>query len=135
MLYAVIVDTCVWSLLLRRNTQPNHVYLDTLKNLLITKNAVMLGAIKQEVLSGIKNVQQFEMVRSRLSVIPDVPLTTETYETAALFFNHCRSHGIQGSHIDFLICAAAYLNQYPILTMDKDFTHYQKYIDFELVQT
>ena len=45
---------------------------------------------------------------------------------AAECYNICRSAGIQGSHIDFLICAFAERENAPIFTTDKDFFHYAK---------
>jgi hypothetical protein len=44
-----------------------------------------------------------------MAEIPDFPILTEHYVTAARFFNLCRSKGIQGSNTDFLICVAAAL--------------------------
>jgi len=55
------------------------------------------------------------------------------YEQAAAYYNICRSNGIQGSHIDYLICSVAHNNDFLIFTLDKDFEQYRKYIDIELV--
>ena len=60
--------------------------------------------------------------------------TTEDYETAANCFNICMKKGIQGSHIDFLICAIANNHNLSILTLDKDFSNYSKYIDINLIK-
>ena len=38
--------------------------------------------------------------------------------------NQCRSHGIAGSAVDFLICAAAHRRGWSILTTDRDFQNY-----------
>ncbi len=43
-----------------------------------------------------------------------------------------RKNGIQGSHIDFLIYAAAINHHLPIFTTDNDFESYRKIIDFDL---
>ena len=40
--------------------------------------------------------------------------------------NQCRSRGIAGSPIDFLICAVAHRRTWQIFTLDRDFTLYAK---------
>ncbi|WP_407635910.1 PIN domain-containing protein [Sediminispirochaeta smaragdinae] len=54
------------------------------------------------------------------------------YEKAAEFSNICRKNGIQGSHIDFLICAVACRNNMSIFTTDKDLQRYHEYIQCSL---
>ncbi|HAH62274.1 MAG TPA: hypothetical protein DCL73_09285, partial [Treponema sp.] len=63
----------------------------------------------------------------------DFEISTTDYEAAAEFYNRCRSKGIQGSHIDYLICSVARNNNFSILTLDKDFQNYKKYIDIEVI--
>ena len=43
---------------------------------------------------------------------------------AAEFSNTCRSQGIQGSTIDYLVCSVAHLENLIIYTTDKDFRNY-----------
>ena len=87
---------------------------------------VMIGAIRQELLSGIKDHAQFDRLREHLRAFPDLPLTGEDYEEAAAFFNTCRERGIQGSNTDFLICAVAVRNGFSILTNDEDFKRFSR---------
>ncbi|TVR42382.1 MAG: hypothetical protein EA402_11765 [Planctomycetota bacterium] len=47
-------------------------------------------------------------------------------------FNTCRAKGIQGSHIDFLICSAAIGNGWSIFTDDPDFTLYSRHLEIRL---
>ena len=56
------------------------------------------------------------------------------YEKAAEYFNLCRKKGIQGSNTDFLICAAANLRNYSILTTDGDFKNFGKHITINLLK-
>lgn len=63
------------------------------------KRLLMLGAIRQEVLSGIREPQRFEWLRQKLRAFPDFPVSLEDYETAAEFYNSCRAKGVQGSII------------------------------------
>jgi predicted nucleic acid-binding protein len=130
---SVIVDTSVWSMALRRRTPPASSSAVTLLRDLITNDRViLLGAIRQEILSGVRTSEQFTMLRDYLRAFPDLELATEDYELAADFFNTCRSNGIQGSNTDFLICAVAHRRSYTILTTDNDFQSFQSHISILL---
>jgi len=59
-------------------------------------------------------------------------VTFADYEEAATFFNRCRAKGIQGSNTDFLICAVAVRNEFPIFTTDADFIHFATVIPIKL---
>ena len=125
----VIVDTSAWSLALRRNISNNQIdVVNVLQNLITNRKAVLLGVIRQEVLSGMRSQEQFIRLQNYRRAFPDLELTTEDYELAAEFFNTCRSHGVQGSNTDFLICASAVRRNYSILTTDKDFDNFRPYI-------
>jgi len=107
----------------------------SLKNYVIwidEQQVVMLGVIRQEILSGIQHQEQFERIRNKLRPFPDYPITTTDFETAAEFFNRCRTKGIQGSDTDFLICAVANAYDFRIMTFDKDFEYFSKHIDLKV---
>lgn len=128
----VIVDTSVWSLALRRNKQDSSAPVQELRYIIHGHRVQMIGPIRQEILSGIRSKSQFKKLREHLESFPDLPILTEDYVTAAQFFNHCRSKGIQGSNTDFLICAVAVRNKFSIYTTDKDFELFSKYIQIIL---
>lgn len=130
---SILVDTSIWSLALRRKAAPASQE-ETLKRLILDGQVRIIGPIRQELLSGIPGEEQFEALKSRLSYFPDTPIETAEYELAAVFFNICRQNGLQGSHIDFLICAVAASNEFQIYTTDKDFFSYQKYIPIMLFE-
>ncbi len=92
----------------------------------------MIGPIRQEVLSGIRDASVFERLRDRLGAFPDEPLTTTDYERAAEFFNACRAKGLQGSNTDFLLCAVSVRHRMPLLTTDEDFRRYAMVIPVTL---
>jgi|GEM_PF-2449407 len=65
----VLVDTCVWSLVLRRkDNQQNNGLIEQLNRLIQQRQIVMLGVIRQEILSGIQLNEQFERIRSKLKI-------------------------------------------------------------------
>jgi hypothetical protein len=126
----ILVDTSIWSLALRKKDKTLdeerivNIFTDIIRDLKL----VIIGPIRQEILSGISNKIRFEDLKSKISVFEDLSIETNDYELAAQLFNECRSKGIQGSHIDYLICAVSINNQMSILTLDNDFINYQKYI-------
>ena len=128
----VIVDTCVWSLALRRIKGGASAATGELQSLILDNRVQMLGPIRQEILSGIKTSSQFERVRRHLASFPDFPLLSGDYETAASFFNICRRRGVQGSNTDFLVCAAAVRGEFVIFTLDSDFRNFSRHIPISL---
>jgi predicted nucleic acid-binding protein len=130
----VIVDTCVWSLAFRKKEKTEYELklINYLSEIVRDLRVVMIGPIRQEILSGISSESKFIEMQNKLSVFSDWSLETEDYELAAKFYNKCRVNGIQGSHIDYLLCAVAFNSNFSILTLDKDFEKYQKYTGITL---
>ena len=118
----VLVDTSVWSLALRRSVPANGKVTEELANLVRRGEAVIIGPVRQEVLSGVKDATQFRMLRDHLRAFPDVRVQSADFEEAAVCFNRCRAKGIQGSNTDFLMCAVAARRGLAIFTTDGDFT-------------
>lgn len=129
---SVLVDTCIWSLAFRRKNNGYNEHIQELNLLISEYRALIIGPIRQEILSGINNLQQFNKLRKALTTFPDLNILTSDYEQAAEFFNLIRSKGIQGSMIDFLICAVANRDDLFIYTADNDFSHFKKYIPIKL---
>lgn len=131
-----IVDTTIWSLALRRKpAQPNPEEQAIVKEFaeLIRENRVLLiGIVRQEVLSGIRDQTVFKHVRDKLRAFPDAPILKEDYEYAAECYTLCRAAGVASSPIDMLLCALSIRLNAPIFTMDKDFHHYEKRLPFHL---
>ncbi len=133
----VLVDTSVWSLALRRPksaamSAEQQVIVFALSDLMRDGRAVMIGAIRQELLCGIKTQAQFDALKNTLTAFDDVALTRQDYEKAAEAFNTCRSHGIQGSNTDFLICAVSINHQLPIFSIDNDFQMFRQWLPVRL---
>jgi len=128
---STLVDTTVWSLAYRRRTasDPRARRLIDLVN---RDEAVIIGAVRQELLSGIHDPREYAAVRQRMRAFSDLALNEEHYERAAEFFNHCRSRGVQDSNTDFLICAAAESHGLSIFTADRDFENFAKHLPIRL---
>jgi predicted nucleic acid-binding protein len=129
----VLVDTSVWSQALRRSPKARSPSATTqLATLIGEGRASIIGPIRQELLSGVKDVAQFGLLRDRLRAFEDLELDSGDYEDAADLSNRCRTKGIQGSAIDFLICAVAARRRLAIFTLDNDFRHFSTVLDIEL---
>jgi predicted nucleic acid-binding protein len=119
----ILVDSCAWSLLLRRKNKAvlsneEQRMVASLSEAIQDGRVAIVGPIRQEVLSGIKERTQFERLRSALEAFPDSPITTGHYEEAARLFNLCRRHGVECGAIDILLCAVASTERWSILTTD-----------------
>jgi predicted nucleic acid-binding protein len=133
---SVVIDTIIWSLALRRrsgslNPHEQQVVRE-LATLVGAGRTILIGVIRQEVLSGIRQQSQFALLRNYLRDFADEPVSTADHERAAEHYNNCQSYGIQGSHIDFLICAVAERLGAPIFSLDVDFTRYARHLPITL---
>ena len=132
----VLVDTSVWSLALRRKPGDLNAHerrLSTALAELIREGRVQIvGVIRQELLSGIREAEKFEKLRDYLRAFDEPLLEIADYETAAEAHNRCRSRGITGSAIDFLICAVVLRREWQVFTVDSDFQAYSKVLAVRL---
>ena len=124
----VAVDTSVWSLMVRRPLdrldpleRKARYHLEDLAN---AGRALLLGPVRQELLTGLRGESRFEQARGAVAGVPDEPLDEEDFVEAARCANRCRAAGIAGSPVDFLLCAAAIRRGVPVFTADRDFDRY-----------
>jgi predicted nucleic acid-binding protein len=132
----VMVDTPVWSLALRRKAGDlnarERVLTGALAELIREGRVQMMGAIRQELLSGIREQERFEKLRDYLRAFGEPGIEIADYEEAAEMHNLCRARGIAGSAIDFLICAVAQRREWDIFTTDRDFERYGRVLGLKL---
>ena len=124
----LLVDTSVWSLALRRKNaaslSPEEQKLkDALSQAIQDGRVAMIGLIRQELLSGIKEQAQFEKVKSALAPFLDEQVDTADYEHAARLYNECRSRGFEVGPADMLICAVAVRRNWQVLSNDSGLKH------------
>ncbi|MGL5062934.1 MAG: hypothetical protein ACRC62_23405 [Microcoleus sp.] len=75
----VIVDTAIWSLALRRNSpEMNSAVVNQLRSLIANGRVIMLGSIRQEILSGVRTSEQLDRLRNTLQAFPDLNLAKQT---------------------------------------------------------
>jgi hypothetical protein len=132
----VIVDTPVWSLALRRRAvdlSERELRLTLGLDELVREGRVqLLGSVRQEVLSGIREDGQFQRIRKHLRFFEDVTLTAEDYEEAAGMSNRCKGSGVASSPADMLICAVSGRRRWRIFSTDQDFVRYGRVLDLQL---
>jgi predicted nucleic acid-binding protein len=133
----VLVDTCVWSLALRRKktdlSAGEQQTVRMLEELIVEGRVRLLGVVRQELLSGIRNRAQFDRLAAAMRSFEDVSLSIEDYEEAAAANNRCRLAGLAGSTTDFLICAVTMRRGWGVFTTDRDFDRYAKVLPVKLV--
>jgi len=134
----VLVDTPIWSLSLRRRAidlaRPDRRLTQNLCNLVRLKRVKLLGSIRQEVLSGIREESQFLRIRDHLRGFRNVELDDSDYEEAARTSDQCSRSGVASSHADLLMCAVALRYDWEIFTTDRDFLRYAKVVPIRLFQ-
>jgi predicted nucleic acid-binding protein len=134
----VLIDTPIWSLALRRTgTQLNpgeQRITAALQELIRDGRAQLLGPVRQELLSGIRQEPSFRRLRDQLRAFDGPRIEVADYEEAAHINDRCRSRGIAGSATDFLICAAASRRDWQVFTTDQHFIRYASVIPLRLYQ-
>ncbi len=130
----VIIDTPIWSDAFRKTSNKTLDTVKELKTLISNQQAIIIGPIRQELLSGYSDLTKFELLRNKLQYFENTTIQNSDFIKAAEFANICRSKGIQGSHTDFLICSVANRIDAPIFTLDNDFQHYQKHLPIKIYQ-
>jgi predicted nucleic acid-binding protein len=130
------VDTPVWSLALRRkhaDLSPREDRVtQALAEVIRDGRAQLVGVVRQELLSGIREEERFRKLRDYLRAFDDPPLETGDHEQAAQMHNRCRARGIAGSAFDFLICAMASRRNWQIFTTDQDFERYRRVLGLKM---
>jgi predicted nucleic acid-binding protein len=125
-----LIDTSVWSLVLRRKPEDldavERSVAAELSEVIQEGRGRIIAPVRQELLSGIKSLAQYEKLRLKLRSFPDEPVGISDYESAAKAGNDCRARGIVVSPVDILICAAAIARRWSIFTVDTDFKNYAR---------
>ncbi len=119
----LLVDASVWSLALhRKNTASLSPEEQKLKAQLVQAiqdgRVAMIGLLRQEILSGIKDKAQFDRVKAGLDPYLDEPINTADHEYAARVYNECRSQGVAAGTVDILLCTVAVRRGCEVLSAD-----------------
>jgi len=132
----VLVDTTIWSLALRRPSRRLNPTQQRLvaewRRLVEEGSAGIVGPVRQEILSGVRDADLFERLRDHLAGFDCIAIDIDDYDQAAHFYNVLRTGRVAGSAIDLLLCAVAHRWKIPIFTMDRDFDRYARHLPITL---
>lgn len=132
----VLVDSSAWSLFYRRSRAAldadGQAMRREVQELIGRGDALLLDVVRQELLTGILHLEQFSILRDRLRGLVRVAASAADHERAAQFASEAIAAGVQGSPVDFLICAVAERVGVPILTLDRDFARYAALLPIRL---
>lgn len=131
----LVVDTCVWSLVLRRDAvDPGNPWVKSFVHHVEVGDAVvLLGPILQELLDGVRSERDFDRLLRTLEPFPVIGPARSTYVEAARLGNLCRTRGVQAGPADFFIAASCIERGFPLLTSDRDFSFISRHCDLILL--
>jgi hypothetical protein len=132
----VLVDTSIWSLALRRRpavlSASERSLVDEWARLVMEGLALLIGPIRQEILTGVRRPEVFQTLRRALSDFPYLSIEPIDYDRAAEFYNTCRARGLIGGPIDMLISAVASRHEVSVFAADTDFARYARHLPVRL---
>lgn len=127
----ILLDTSVVSTVLRRRKRigPEADLARRLDVLMATERPIALpGLVLQEVLSGIRDERQFDVVRRTAeATFPILLPRRDDHIVAAQLVNACRRRGVTASATDALIAAQAIGYGAHLFTTDPDFEDIAKH--------
>jgi predicted nucleic acid-binding protein len=92
----ILIDIPIWSKFVRkRNYDKNREIIEKLSEIILNKQEVIIGPVRQELLSGMSNNEIFFKLKQKMETFKNEPIEDSDYELAADFSNICRQHGIQ----------------------------------------
>ncbi len=120
---AMLVDTSVWSLAFRRDTDSNAPQVAALRSVLGgTETVVTTGLVLQELLQGFSGPRAFRDLVARFAALALIVPDRDDHIGAADLRNRCRRAGIQVGTIDALLAQLCIRHELLLLTTDHGFT-------------
>jgi predicted nucleic acid-binding protein len=119
---SLLVDTSVWSLVLRRNAPADTAEAARLAEALQAGEAVLTtGLVLQELLQGFAGPRDRDLIVARFAALPLLTPDRRDHIEAAELRNRCRRHGLQIGTIDALLAQLCLQHDLTLLTTDNDF--------------
>jgi predicted nucleic acid-binding protein len=117
----VVVDTCVWSLALARQTPRETPAVVTLRRLVEEGDDIIVpGIVLQELLQGLRSDSAEARLRSVLEPFELVAGDANAFAQGAAIHRACRSKGLVIATVGALIAAIALRRGAALLTTDGD---------------
>ena len=119
----LLVDTSVWSLVLRRDRPPDLPHIRRLRDALEHAEPMFItGLILQELLQGVEGPKGRAAVLAEFQTLPLLIPDREDHVSAAELRNGARRRGLQLATIDALLAQLAIRHDLMFLTTDQDFS-------------
>jgi predicted nucleic acid-binding protein len=119
----LLVDTSVWSLAFRRDTESLNPQVAALKVALSGgESIVTTGLILQDLLQGFSGARAHKELIQRFAALPLIVPDRSDYIDAANLRNLCRRAGVQLGTIDALLAQLCIRHELTMLTTDGDFS-------------
>lgn len=129
----MLVDTSVWSLALRRDTEQSLPEVVALRDALLGAQQVFTtGLILQELLQGFAGPKAGARLLERFSALGFLQPEREDHIEAAEVRNSCRRRGVQIGTIDALLIQLCRHHDLVLLSTERDFQAAAKHVDFRL---
>ena len=118
----LFIDTGVWSLALRRDSQDPSAEVSTLARALEAGEPVFsTGLVLQELLQGFHGPRARDRIVERFAALPFLVPDREDHVAAAALRNSCRRRGVRIGTIDALLAQLCIRHDLTMLTTDGDF--------------
>ena len=119
----LVVDTSVWSLILRRpQVEVDNPFVRTFhRHLTVQDGLFLIGTILQELLDGLRSRRQFQRLKRSLEPFPLLVPNRTTHIEATPLRTASREKGIQAGPVHCLIAAVCIEQGFPLLTANRDF--------------
>jgi hypothetical protein len=114
----VIVDTAIWINAFRSASSPERRNLD---RLLSSREVLMVGPVLAEVIQGARGQREFDWLSQRLSELPYVEETRDTWARVGSLSYQLRQRGITISLVDLLIATLALDGDHQVYSLDGHF--------------
>lgn len=88
----ILVDTCVWSKVLRSN-HPDPALTEALKDMISNHSVALIGPILQEILSGVSSKKVFSILKNRLAPFDILPISPEYLFDSGRIFQYLQKTG------------------------------------------
>jgi predicted nucleic acid-binding protein len=133
---SLLVDTSVWSLAFRRDTEVAIPEVKTLQHALEGADQVFTtGLVLQELLQGFTGPKARGQLIERFAALGFLQPDREDHIEAAEVRNSCRRHGVQIGTIDAVLIQLCLKHDLVLLSADNDFRSAAKHIKFRLWST
>ena len=130
---SLLVDTSVWSLALRRDTQVVVPEVKMLQHALEGADQVFTtGLVLQELLQGFAGPKARGQLIERFAALGFLQPDREDHVEAAEVRNSCRRHGVQIGTIDAVLIQLCLRHDLVLLSSDNDFRSAAKHVKFRL---